>query len=121
MKKTEESKISTYSHSDSKTKNDYNHYNKKKLEYEFSEKSASFSSDFIIYDEKKCENGQTIIGLDDIKIPSFLNEIKKEQNMDKLLKNYYKIKEELGSNELTELYLIDINRLIKVYQEKNKN
>ena len=32
--------------------------------------------------------------------------------MDKLLKNYYKIKEELGSNELTELYLIDINRLL---------
>ena len=62
--------------------------------------------------KKKCENGQIIIGLDDIKILPFLNDIKKDQNMDILMKNYYKIKEELGYNELTELYLIDINRLL---------
>ena len=78
-----------------------------------SEKSEEFSSDIFILDENS-EKEQKIIGFDDIKIPSFLNDIQKDENIDKLLQNYYKIKEELGSPELVELYLVDFNRLIYV-------
>ena len=85
-----------------------------------SEKNEEFSSDIFILDENS-EKEQKIIGFDDIKIPSFLNDIQKDENIDKLLQNYYKIKEELGSPELVELYLVDFNRLIKVCKGKNKN
>ena len=51
------------------------------------------------------------MGLDDIKIPGFLNDCKIDKNIDKAIKDYYfKIKEELGSTELIKLYLIGINR-----------
>ena len=79
-----------------------------------SEKSEEFSSDIFILDENS-EKEQKIIGSDDIKIPSFLNDIQKDKNINKLLQNYYKIKEELGSQELAELYLVDFNRLIYIF------
>ena len=76
------------------------------------ETSTELSVDNLITLEEKIEN---IPGLDDIKIPSFLND--KCSDIDKKLKNYYKTKKELGSSELAKLYLIDINRLYK----KGKN
>ena len=45
-----------------------------------SEKSEEFSSDIFILDENS-EKEQKIIGSDDIKIPSFLNDIQKDKNI----------------------------------------
>ena len=76
------------------------------------ETSTELSVDNLITLEEKVEN---IPGLDDINIPSFLND--KCTDIDKKIKNYYKTKKELGSNELAKLYLIDISRIYK----KGKN
>ena len=59
------------------------------------------------------ERNEKLPGLDDIKIPSFLNDININSDRNKRIKNYYKIKKELCSNELAKLYLIDIKRLYK--------
>ena len=75
------------------------------------ETSTELSVDNSITLEEKVDN---IPGFDDINIPSFLND--KCSDIDNKLKNYYKTKKELGSNELAKLYLIDISRLYK----KNK-
>ena len=53
-----------------------------------------------------------IPGFDDIKIPTFLNNFSANPKAKKTLKNYNKIKEDLGSPELEELYLIDIRKII---------
>ena len=83
------------------------------------ETSAELSSDNLLSLEEKQDNKfNKISGFDDIKIPGFLNDFKKNKKIDNAIKSYYKIKEELGSQELTKLYLIDINRL---YEIRRKN
>ena len=64
--------------------------------------------------DEKTENYKIrISGFDNIKIPPFLNDKIKPKNSKKTIKNYYKMKNELGSDELARLYLIDFNRLIE--------
>ena len=82
------------------------------------ETSAEISSDNLISLEEKSEFKEKIPGFDDLKIPGFLNDFKCNKKIDKSIEEYYKIKEELGSPELAELYLIDINRL---FEEKKKS
>ena len=78
------------------------------------ETSAEISNDNLINVDEKYEN---IPGLDDIKIPSFLNDIIENDNINRKIKKYYKIKKELGSDELAKIYLIDVN---KFYGHKKK-
>ena len=75
------------------------------------ESSTEFSIKTIDLEEKP----EFIPGLDDINIPSFLNDITKYNIINKKIKNYYKIRKELGSK--ADLYLIDVNTL---YEEKKK-
>ena len=82
-----------------------------------SETSAEYSGDNIISLEEKTVDKTKIPGFDDIKIPSFLNDIKKDSSLNKTIEDYNKIKEELGSPELVQLYLVDINR---IYETKKK-
>ena len=58
-----------------------------------------------------------IPSLDEVKIPSFLNDITKYDKINKKIKSYYKTKKELNSPEMAKLYLIDIKRL---YEERKK-
>ena len=78
------------------------------------ETSTEISINNIINIEEK---NNIILGIDEIKIPSFLNDNPVYYDINKKIKNYYKIKKELGSKELAELFLIDVNRL---YEEKKK-
>ena len=80
--------------------------------------STELSSDNLISFDGKKKPKEIIHGFDDLIIPAFLNDFKINKNVDKTIKNYYKMKEELGSSELVELYLLDINRLI---EEKRKS
>ena len=84
-----------------------------------SETSAEYSGDNIISLEEKTVDKTKIPGFDDIKIPSFLSDIKikKDSSLNKTIEDYNKIKEELGSPELVQLYLVDINR---IYETKKK-
>ena len=70
------------------------------------------SSDNLLSLEEKSEIKRKIPGFDDIKIPTFLNNFSANPKAKKTLKNYNKIKEDLGSPELAELYLIDIRKII---------
>ena len=106
-KKTKESKLNE------KNKNNKNKEESNKDSFLF-ETSTEISIDNAI----KLEEKNVIIqGLDDIKIPSFLNDNSVNNDINKKIKNYYKIRKELGSKELVKLYLVDINRL---YEEKKK-
>ena len=78
------------------------------------ETSTELSYENVINLEEKPE---IIPGLDDINIPSFLNDNSEYKDINKKIKNYYKAKKALGSNELAELYLINVHRL---YEEKKK-
>ena len=78
------------------------------------ETSTELSYENVINLEEKPE---IIPGLDDINIPSFLNDNNEYKDINKKIKNYYKAKKALGSNELAELYLINVHRL---YEEKKK-
>ena len=80
--------------------------------------STELSSDNLISFDGKKKPKEIIHGFDDLIIPAFFNDFQIDKNVDKTIKNYYKMKEELGSSELVELYLLDINRLI---EEKRKN
>ena len=80
--------------------------------------STELSSDNLISFDGKKKSKEIIHGFDDLIIPAFLNDFKINKNVDETIKNYYKMKEELGSSELVELYLLDINRLI---EEKRKS
>ena len=84
-----------------------------------SETSAEYSGDNITSLEEKTVDKTKIPGFDDIKIPSFLSDIKikKDSSLNKTIEDYNKIKEELGSPELVQLYLVDINR---IYETKKK-
>ena len=78
------------------------------------ETSTELSYENVINLEEKPE---IIPGLDDINIPSFLNDNTEYNDINKKIKNFYKAKKALGSNELAELYLINVHRL---YEEKKK-
>ena len=79
------------------------------------ETSAELSSDNLLSLEEKQDNkSKKLPGFDDIKIPGFLNDRKINKKIDQAIKSYYKIKEELGSQDLTKLYLVDINRLYEI-------
>ena len=80
--------------------------------------STELSSDNLISFDGKKKPKEIIHGFDDLIIPAFFNDFKINKNVDETIKNYYKMKEELGSSELVELYLLDINRLI---EEKRKS
>ena len=69
------------------------------------------SSDNLLSLEEKSEHKRKIPGFDDIKIPTFLNDFIITPKAKKVLDNYNKIKEELGSSELVKLYLIDIKKI----------
>lgn len=78
----------------------------------FSKDSCSFENDTDLsshniskYEEKK------IITLDKLIIPSFFNDITKYDDINREIANYYKAKRELGSQELADLYLIDVKKL----------
>ena len=77
---------------------------------------AEISSDNLISLEEKSEINGKIPGFDDLKIPSFFNDSKMNKTINKTIKDYNKMKAVLGSPELAQLYLIDINRII--YGEK---
>ena len=81
--------------------------------------SAELSTENLISLEEKPDsnNKSKITGFDDLTIPPFFNDAKKDEHFNKTLANYKKIKSELGSNELAKLYLIDFDRLY----EKKKN
>ena len=74
------------------------------------ETSTELSNDNSLNSDEKFGK---IPGLDDINIPSFLNDININSDINKKIKNYYKIRKELGSKELTKLFLVDIKRLYK--------
>ena len=91
---------------------------KKSLKLEDTNKSSILFESSTEFSEKTIhleENPEIIPGLDDINIPSFLNDITKYNIINKKIKNYYKIRKELGSK--ADLYLIDVNTL---YEEKKK-
>ena len=69
------------------------------------ETSAELSSDNLLCLEEKREFKDKIPGFDDLKIPSFLNDFKCNKIIDKKIEDYYKIKRELGSSDLAELYM----------------
>ena len=58
-----------------------------------------------------------VLNLDEIRIPSFLNDISKYNEINKKIKKYYKIKKELKSSDDVKLYLIDIKKL---FEERKK-
>ena len=73
------------------------------------------SYDNLISLEEKSEFNEKIPGFDDLKIPAFLSDFKMNKTVNKAIKDYNKMKVVLGSPELAQLYLIDINR---IYGEK---
>ena len=107
-------KINRYKKEEERSQSQYSEKGSSSLET-----SDELSSDNLLSLKEKQDNKyKKISGFDDIKIPGFLNDCKINKKIDKAIKNYFKIKEELGSEELTKLYLIDINRL---YDIKRKN
>ena len=81
------------------------------------ENSTDFSSINLISLEEKSRNNSKIPSLDDMKIPSFLNDITKYNDINKKIKKYYEIEKNIGSQELAKIFLIDVKRL---YEEKKK-
>ncbi len=73
--------------------------------------SFELSFDYLIAKEVKPEIKAKIPGFDDIKIPTFLNDLTPNPKAKQHINNYKKLKEELGSPELAKLYLIDIKNL----------
>ena len=90
---------------------------KKKSDSLLFETSTDLSLSNIITLEEKSDNNLKIPSFDDIKIPSFLNDITKYNDINRKIKNYYKLEKELDSPELAKIYLIDVKRL---YEEKKK-
>ena len=83
----------------------------------FFENSTDLSSNSFIPLEEKSDTFSKVPSLDDIVIPSFFNDITKYDKVNQEINNYYKIKKSLNSQELADIYLIDIKRL---YEEKKK-
>ena len=81
------------------------------------ESSTDLSSSNILNLEEKSDTNIKFPSLEDVMIPPFLNDITKYNEINRKIKNYYKIEKELGSPELAKLYLIDVKRL---YEEKKK-
>ena len=81
------------------------------------ENSTDFSSNNLMGLEEKSDTILKIPNLDEVKIPSFLNDINKYNDINRRIKNYYKSEKTLGSPELAKIYLIDIKNL---YELKKK-
>ena len=81
------------------------------------ETSTDFSSNNLITLEEKPEIMSKIPDFDDVVIPSFLNDITKYNDINRKIKNYYKLKKQFDSPEMAKLYLIDVKML---YEEKKK-
>ena len=76
------------------------------------ETSTELSSNNLLSLEEKTESkGKIIQGFDEIKVPSFLNDLTDNKNVHKAKEKYSIIKAEMGSTELAKLYLIDINKM----------
>ena len=82
------------------------------------ENSTDFSSNNILSLEEKSDTILKVPNLDDIVIPSFLNDIPKNNKINKEIENYYKYQKIFDSPEMAEVYLIDKKRL---YEQKKKN
>lgn len=81
------------------------------------ETSTDLSSNNLMGLEEKSDTILKIPNLDEVKIPSFLNDINKYNDINRRIKNYYKSEKALGSPELAKIYLIDIKNL---YELKKK-
>ena len=81
------------------------------------ENSTDLSSNNLISLDEKSDAILKVPSLDDIVIPSFLNDITKYNKINKKINKYYKFRKLFNSPELAEIYLIDVKRL---YEEKKK-
>ena len=81
------------------------------------ENSTDLSSNNIISLEEKSDTILNVPNLDDIVIPSFLNDIPKDNKINKEIENYNKYQKLFDSPEMAEIYLIDKKRL---YEQKKK-
>ena len=82
------------------------------------ENSTDLSSNNIISLEEKSDIILKVPNLDDIVIPSFLNDIPKNNKINKDIENYYKYQKLFDSPEMAKVYLVDVKRL---YEQKKKN
>ena len=83
----------------------------------FFDSSTDISNDLNEKINKTSDNFPVDSIINEIYIPSFLNDITKYNNINKKIKNYNKMKKCFREQETANLYLIDINRL---YEIKNK-
>ena len=81
------------------------------------ENSTDLSSNNLISLDEKSDAILKVPSLDDIVIPSFLNDITKYHKINKEINKYYEFRKLFNSPELAEIYLIDVKRL---YEEKKK-
>ena len=81
------------------------------------ETSTDLSSSNLINLEEKSEITSKIPNFDDVIIPSFLNDITKYKDINRKIKNYYKLRKQFNSLEMAKLYLIDV----KILHEEKKN
>ena len=81
------------------------------------ENSTDLSSNNLISLDEKSDAILKVPSLDDIVIPSFLNDITKYHKINKEINKYYDFRKLFNSPELAEIYLIDVKRL---YEEKKK-
>ena len=99
-------------------KNNKNNINKKENHDSLLfENSTDLSSSNLINLEEKSEITSKIPNFDDLIIPSFLNDKTIYNDINKKIKNYYKLKKQFNSPEKAKLYLIDVN----ILYEKKKN
>ena len=97
-------------------KNNQKNINKKeKHDSLLIETSTDLSSSNLINLEEKSEITSKIPNFEDLIIPSFLNDITKYNDINRRIKNYYKLRKQFNSLEMAKLYLIDVNIL---YEEK---
>ena len=81
------------------------------------ENSTDLSSNNLISLEERSNTIIDIPSLDDILIPSFLNDITKYKKINKEIDKYYQLRKSFESPEMAKVYLIDVKRL---YEEKAK-
>ena len=91
--------------------------NKIKSESSLFETSTDLSSSNILSLEEKSDTNLKIPNFDDVNIPSFFNDITKYNDINRKIKNYYKLAKEFDSPEMAKIYLIDVKRL---YEERDK-
>ena len=82
--------------------------------------STEISNSFNESPIKKFDNNYLDKVLNEIYIPTFLNDITKYNNINKKIENYNKLKKSFKDEEAANLYLIDINRLYEVRKRIQK-